>query len=331
MLINGLIFYQTLIIVTEISMKKKYKDWPKPCRNMLMLCIFAVIATVVIFLFFLQPKWKQLQESRSEFASAEKKLQDSPWPKDSERLRTLQNSYRRTLGSKGKGGLIDFTEKAMKKATGIFKDKIIDEYGTYALFIDKASQIEYRDQYDRMFSTFQTRRIYLDKAVLGMDESTVEDEKYKMLLKIWTLEKLVNLALEHKLKICDDYSVRTGSHKQYYAAKLNILPEKAYILDEENKIPFLLEFPVRMTVRCTMEDFLSFTSALQSEELYLPLQQMEITVDTSGNSRYIDDDGVLSFTNLEITMVCSSFFRISEDAARAKPSRGTLPLLPPGA
>jgi len=295
-----------------------------------MITIAAVIAALLAFIVFLQPKWKALKETRSDFARTENKLKESPWPRDSERLQTILNNYQKTLSSGKQSGLKSFSEETLKKATSLFNDKINDEYGSAALFINKASQIEYKDQYDRMNSTFQNQRIYLDQFIFGMDESTVEPEKFKMLLKVWTAEKLVNLALEHKLRIAQDRSLRTGPHNQYFAAKISVLPERAYILDEGDKAPFLLEFPVRITVRCSMKNFLSFVAALQTEPVFLPMVQMEMLTDTSPANRISDEEGNLSMSDLEITIVCSSFYHPSAEQSKSAPKR-SLPTLPPGA
>ncbi len=311
-------------------MTHPYHDWPEPCRNLLMIAVAAIIAAVLAFFVFQRPKWNVLQETRNDFARTENKLKESPWPRDSERLQTILNTYQKTLGSGKQSGLKNFCEEALKRATSLFNDKINDEYGSAALFISKASQIEYKDQYDRLNSTFQNQRIYLDQFIFGMDESTVEPEKYKMLLKVWTTEKLVSLALEHKLKIVQDKSVRTGPHNQYFAAKISVLPERSFMLEEGDKAPFLLEFPLRMTVRCSMENFLSFVAALQSDPVFLPMVQMEMLTDTSPANKITDEDGNLSMSDLEITIVCSSFYRPSADQRTATPKK-SLPILPPGA
>ncbi len=311
-------------------MTHPYHDWPEPCRNLLMFVIAAVIAAALAFILSLQPKWKILRETRNDFARTENKLKESPWPRDSERLQTILNSYQKTLGSGKQSGLKNVSEESLKRATSLFNEKINDEYGNAALFISKASQIEYKDQYDRMNSTFQNQRIYLDQFIFGMDESTVEPEKYKMLMKIWTAEKLVGLALEHKLKITQDRSVRTGPHNQYFAAKISVLPERSYVLDEGDKAPFLLEFPVRITVRCSMENFLSFIEALQTDPVFLPMVQMEMLTDTSPANKITDEEGNLSMTDLEVTIVCSSFYRPTPEQSKAVPKK-SLPILPPGA
>ncbi len=308
-----------------------YKNWPAPCRNVLMLCIAACIAAVLVFLLLLQPKWRELREAKADYAANEKKLKDSPWPRDPERLQTLLSTYQRSLGSARQAGLKKLAEDSLKRAGSQFEDKINFEYGDAALFISKASQIEYKDQYDRMYSSLQNKRIYLDQYVFGMDETTVEPVKYKMLLKIWTADKLVNLALQHKLRICVDNSIRTGPHNQFYAAKISVLPEKAYVLDEDDKQPYLLEFPVRITVRCSLNDFLQFCAALQSEPDFFPMQQIEILTDVSRGGVLVDEDNNLVLNQLEITFVCSSFYQPSATGTLKPSQKSSLPTLPRGA
>jgi len=290
----------------------------------------AVIAAIFVYLVLLQPKWKILQETRDDFTRTEKKLKESPWPRDSERLQTMLANYQKIIGNNKQSGLKNYSDEILKQATSLFNDKINNEYGNAALFINKASQIEYKDQYDRMHSTFQNQKLYLDQFIFGMDESTVEPDKFKMLLKVWTAEKLVSLALEHQLKICEDRTVKTGSHNQYYAAKISVLPERSYLLDEKDKAPYLLEFPVRLTVRGSMENFLAFTAAMQSAPVFLPMIQMEMLTDTSPASRVSDEEGNMYFNQLEVTVVCSSFYRPTTEQSKAY-RKQSLPILPPGA
>ena len=79
-----------------------------------------------------------------------------------------------------------------------------------------------------------------------------------------------------------------------------------------------------------MENFLSFVAALQSGPVFLPIVQMEMLTDTSPANKITDEAGNLSMTDLEVTVVCSSFYRPSEEQQKIAPKK-SLPILPPGA
>ncbi len=313
-------------------MRHRYHEWPETHRNILMVLLAALLFAAFVYLVFLHPKWKNLRDTRDEFASADKKLQESSWPKDSERLKSLLAQYNKELDGKD-GGLRNFTDDALRRATSMFDERINDEYGNAANFMEKASQIEYKDQFDRMDFSFQNKKpgIYLVQNIYGMDEATAESSKYQMLLKLWTTEKLVNLALEHKLNIAVDRKIRTAPPYPHPGAKITALPIKSYILNEEDKTPYLLEIPVRVCLRGKFAQFANFVKALQSDTVFMPVQQMEILTQVPDPKRNLrENDSLLVSDSLEITIVCSAFYRPNAETIKVTPRR-TMQLLPPGA
>ncbi len=313
-------------------MRHRFQEWPEEHRNLLLLLLAALLLIGCLYLVFLQPRWKGLQEAREEFATADKKLGETSWPKDSERLKTLLAQYQKELGGKD-GGLRKFTADALLRASSMFDARINDEYGNASNFIEKASQIEYKDLFDRMDFSFQNKKpgIYLVPNIYGLDEASVETNKYQMLLKLWTTEALVNLALEHKLSIGTDRNFKTAPPYPHPGAKITALPINSYALSADDKVAYLLEIPVKMTVRGKLGQFVSFVKSLQGENVFLPIVQMEMLTEVPDKKKNLRaDDSVVVSDTLEITVVCSAFYRPSAEAVKATPRR-TVQLLPAGA
>lgn len=305
-----------------------FQQWPDLHRNLLLAILAGLFIGGGLASFTIYPKWKELRESRAAFDRTERKLKQSEWPRDSERLQKTLQIYQKMLDDRNTG-LKTFAENVLKEATSSFNTRIIDEYGTHQNFVGKASQIEYRDQYDRLDSAFQGKGIFLLQRIYGLDETSVEANKYQMLLKLWTTEAIVNHVLKHKLSIVSDRNARTGARAPQPAAKITALPVKAYMLDPADKAPYLYEFPVRLTVRGNLSNFCQMLADLQKEGTFLPVVNLEITASVPGKFATADAEGKLTGRSVEVTFVCSSFYRIAGDAPRQSTTT-TLPTLPRG-
>lgn len=332
----------------SMKLDDKLHELPEQHRTLLVVVFLLLVVAVLYGMFFLMPQWNAYAELLSEYASVDKKLSESPWPKESGRLNSLLQSYQQVLdGMKKSGkdgaaaanvfavdprdhGLRDKAELVMKHATGMFTQKITDAYGDATIFMTKASQTEYKDIYDRTDSELQGWKVVLEPSIFGMDESTAEPEKYQMILKLWTVRELVRCARENNLRIATDPSLaRAGLARP---SKVSVLPMISYCLDPRDKEPYLLEFPVRLQVEGTVDNFIKFVQSLQTEECFLPMKQMEllaeqpqpalqIQVDPDGTvnrvfktprgevKRPAGANGQLELRNITAVVVCSSFFR----------------------
>lgn len=333
----------------SMKLEDKFHELPEQHRALLVVMFLLVVAGVLYGMFFLRPQWKAFSELVSEHASVDKKLSDSSWPKDSARLNSLLQSYQQKLVGMKKSvkdgdaavpslfaadtrdlGLQDKAELVMKHATSMFDQNIINAYGDATNFVTKASQTEYKDLYDRTDSMLQGMRVVLEPSIFGMDESTAEPEKYQMILKLWTVQEVVRRARDNNLRVANDPSLtRAGLGRP---SKISVLPMISYSLDPQDKEPYLLEFPVRLQVEGTMDNFIKFVQSLQTEECFLPMKQMEllaeqpqpalqILVDPDGTvnrvfktprgevKRPTGENGLLELRNITAVVVCSSFFR----------------------
>jgi len=309
-------------------------DWPQEHRNLLAAAgLFMVFVGIAYFVFF-RARIQELSDSRYAFAKTQKKLQETSWPNDAGRLKKLLEGYKRELeGTSTKQGLKQLAETTLVHSSSLFDDKIKDAYGTDENFMEKASQVEFKDEYDKLNSYLQGKGIFLAKTIFGLDETSLDSSKYQMLLKVWTTEKLVNLALEHKLTVNSSPKKedKTGPRNDKRGALITAMPINSYILNPGDKQPYLLEIPVKITFTGSMARFLDFAEALQSEEIFLPMTRLEIQSSPPDDKDKGNSDGYLIRDRIQATIVCSAFYRPQGGKLPQSSKALKKPPLPPGA
>ena len=316
-------------------MAYRLQQWPERHRSLLGVAFLLVVATVLFGVMRLHPAWVGYDETRADHSRVEKKLEESQWPRDSERMRKLLDSYQVMLNGRkgGDPGLKKEVADAMQKATSMFEVQIKKEYGVspqdsgIVNFMEKASQIEYKDQFNRLYTELEGKGIRLEQPVFGMDESTSEPFKYQMRLKLWTVEALASLVLKNNLRFTREPGA--GARDRNNPSMITVLPMRAYVIDKNDKAPYLLEFPVRMEIQGSMANFATFVDSLQSEGIFLPMSQMEVRT-ALPNMRQppkANQDDEMVLQNVIVTVVCSAFLRPQGDAIKmeVKQRRELLP------
>ena len=228
-------------------------------------------------------------------------------------MRKLLDNYQAILNGR-KGG--DPAEKnvadAMKKATSMFEVQIKGirrQPGRlwHRQLHGKSLSDRIQDQFNRLYTELEGKGVRLDQPVFGMDESTSEPFKYQMRLKLWTVEALANLVLKNNLRFTRESGA--GSRSRNNPSMITVLPMRAYVIDKNDKAPYLLEFPVRMEIQGSMANFANFVNALQEEGVFLPMSQMEMRT-VLPNLRQppkANQDDEMVLQNVVVTVVCSVF------------------------
>ena len=307
--------------------------WPKCHQNLLATILLLFLASMMFVMFRLRPQWQEYSRLRSERDGLEGQLKSSIWPRDASRLDALLRDYRKRidkdLGTGTGQGLKQFSEDVLKRATSQFDERIIGEYGSIQDFMQKASQTEYKDQYDRLDTYLLGHKVNLDQSIFGMDESTNEPHKYQMLLKLWTTKGVVDCAVAAGLKVTQSRSSRGRP-----ASQVHICPMRAYTISESAAESYLQEFPVQMEVRGKLSAFRKFVQLLCSDGHFFPIIQMELSTTpprTSGkNPEKGDKDGFFRTRELTARVVCSSFFMPKAGEAVKMEVKKTRPSLPQG-
>ncbi|MBQ6474158.1 MAG: hypothetical protein IJJ33_19380 [Victivallales bacterium] len=307
--------------------------WPKCHQNLVAVVFLLAVACLLAWMFRLRPQWQEYDRLRAEREGLEGQLKSSAWPRDASRLDALLRDYRKRidkdLGTGTGQGLREYSENVLRRATSQFHERIIGEYGSLQDFMQKASQTEYKDQYDRLDTYLLGHKVNLDQSIYGMDESTNEPHKYQMLLKLWTTQGVVDCAVGAGLRVTQSRSSRGRP-----ASQVHICPMRAYALSDSSAEAYLLEFPVQMEVRGKLEAFRRFVQSLCSENHFYPIIQMELVTTpprTGGkNPDKGDKDGFFRTHDLTARVVCSSFFMPKAGEAVKMEVKKTLPPLPGG-
>ena len=289
-----------------------YKDWPVQHRNLLLIVLFMAIASAALAYIRLYPLWTEYTELRDEKASIEAKLLKSEWPKDPERLNALLSQFTKRLnkdnGNDNGKGLIAETKDVIETATSMFNERIDDEYESTAVFIQKASQTDYKDQFNTLELSLQRYNVNIDNTVFGMSETTAEPQKYQMLLKLWTVEKIVQCAVDAKLKVINRPSPSGGQGR--IVSMITVKPMQSYYINANDAEPYLLEFPVYIELIGTLENFSKFTDSLFADGRFLPMSQLELTANPPSvkNPPKPDKAGDIYSKLITARITCSSFF-----------------------
>ena len=280
--------------------------WPTGHRNLLAIVILLTIAAIAVTYLRLRPRWIEYTETRDEKAGIEAKLIKSEWPNDPERLEAILNGFNKQLGNKEKGLKVE-TAQIIAKATSMFKERIENEYETIPDFIQRASQTEYKDQYDRLETYLQGKNIILDTSVFGMNELTSEPLKYQMLLKLWTTQAVIDCAINNKLRVTSQPLPGSRGRR---ASSITVLPMKSFYLNENDPTAYVLEFPIQVELTGSMANFSAFVDSLFTEGRFLPMVNMELIAQAPHGNKLpnSDKEGNINYHSIVVQVVCSSFF-----------------------
>lgn len=299
------------------------REWPRQHRNLAGVVVFLLLAYGGVYLFVVRPKDQEVADARGALQETREKLQKTGWPLEAERLgRLLEDMEKNLEGPRGKTpgdarsatGIKRKAELILKDATTMFAPRIGKLFPSSHDFVNEVSLLDYQEEFAHMERRFRNDDVVLAKDMLGLWEDTSSPYTYQLLLQIWTLDELVGLALKNELKPVKTPLVRvnaeTGARQ---ASQLTVLPVRAYFLDPEDKDPYVLEFPVRLTLAGRLSDFCNFLSALHRDGRFLPVSRMELKTDSPAGRPRLDRDGNARVDHVEVDLECSSFFRLQEN------------------
>ncbi len=304
------------------------RPWPQAHKNLAAVVLLAAAGLVMAWFFLVRPRALAVEEMEGRLSELRGKLKDSEYLLNAESLQTLLNENTKKLkgtkserGEKGYAGLEERAGQVLTMATRTFKARIQANYGDVSTFMDQAGWLDYQSDFTDLDSWLRGNGVLISEKTFGISLDTANAETYQLLLHVWTVREVVQLALEHELVLAKDPSnaVPTPEGGAALPSKLRVLPVVAYALDAEDKAPYLLEFPVRMTVRGTLKDFAAFVASLQSGDRFLALSRLELLTEHPRiRGERPSSDGVLAVQNIEATVVCSSFFRPGERAPEVR-------------
>lgn len=315
-----------------------------------------VIASAVAYFFLLRPKAMEVEDIRSERDSLLKELADmtkeTPYPLDAVRLETMAENAKRKLdgvtqknpdGSEFNNGLITRSRQVLERATGMFDERIKREYTDIATFMNQVSRIVYRDELDELKRRLSAKNIFLDEEVLGIGEDTADEETYLLMLKVWTIDRLVNVLVEKNGLAIESrrlapkagaaiprgpFGLGGGGRN---VSEITVLPTRFYILHKDDRAPYVMELPIRVRLQGPLPTICNAIRDMQSNGNFLTVNR--IVMETENplllSERQPDSNGFLRTRNVVVMLELSSYFRPSGHAPTIRTSERKL--LPAGA
>lgn len=320
------------------------RDWPNEHRTALAVLMVLVIATVLAYFFLLRPHAVVVEDVRGERNALLKELQDmtkeTPYPLDANRLQTMVANAKRQLdgitrkredGSEYNTGLVARSKQVLEQATSMFDERIQREYTDISTFMNQVSRIVYRDELDELKRRLAGKKIALDEEILGIGEDTVDEETYQLMLKIWTIDRLVGilveqngLAIETRQLAGRGGAVRApfglgGGGRQ--AAEITVLPTRFFILHKDDTAPYVMELPIRVRVRGPLATVCKAIVDLQANGNFMTANRMVLEVENPSlatSQQQPDSEGFLGTRDVVVTLEVSSYFRPSGHAPTAR-------------
>jgi hypothetical protein len=330
-------------------------NWPTEHRAALAIFLVLITGMVAVFFFVVRPKAVAVGDLQSGcdslVQSLKKETKETQYPLDAGQLEAMLKrvkarldgrTVKRADGTEHNTGLISQSKEVLAQATSMFDAGIKKEYTDVYTFMNQVSRIIYRDELNHLEESLKNKQIVLDEEVLGIGEDTDTEETYQLLLKLWTIEKLVNVLVDnHHLTIQarrlaakdDKPPVRTpfGFMGGRFASEITVLPTKAYILHEDDAEPYILEFPVRVRFSGDLPTVCQAIRDLQSDGNFMTVNRFVLEAEDplTTSRRSPGSDGILRSKNVTVMLEVSSYFRPSGHAPSIR--RDNSKTLPPGA
>jgi len=273
--------------------------------------------TIIFYKWSVLPLQQKVEKQTKTIRSKISRIKGEGYPLQHERLRVTLKRKKTQLKE-----IQDKSQEFRRLIINTFSKRIKENFGQEAVrhpetFERYVTRLDYQEFYNDIISKWKSRGIVLKNPVLNLGKNSVSKNIYRMVLKIWTLDTILDLALEEKLKVLSkrpqpksratEESAVTSEKSKAGAEKetiscISLLPVRKYHLTEQDATPYLLEFPLSMEVQCTTNQLLAFLEKLDSEKLFIALNHIEIKKQPA-------EKNDTNFKNmLEVTMNCSSFY-----------------------
>lgn len=260
-----------------------------------LISILGLVVALEVFLVWLVflPKQEELESVREDVNLIIDKLRGSKWPMDSGKLEQYIAELQMEIDG-GKSPLVKNSILAMERCQVTFRDKLRAEYGNVQDFMRNASRMDYQAEYNRIIEASSKKGIVLSPSSLNLDEEIGTQYMYQPLMQLWTVEKLLSLAVEAGLEV---ESAKGGDRHAFVSVK----PMKAYYMKQGAERPYLLEFPVEITVMGGVRECLAYLDSLNGDGVFLPPVSFEIFALPPVAGRTAQGG------RLKMHLVCSSF------------------------
>ena len=257
-----------------------------------------LLVQILAYLFLMRPKSASVKELKDNIEELRSSMASGQWTADSEALEQHLNTLRSEAEkSKGKSSNLQKAQALMGKT---FLEKIKQEgYVNVTDFMENATLLNYRKAYDVVLRELRARYVLLAPIVLGIGQDPPEDSfKYQCLMRLWTAELLCRLALDSGLKIAME---NKGGRVKLNVSSVATLEPCGYFELPISERPYLIEFPVEITVMGGVRECLAYLDSLNGDGVFLPPVSFEIFALPPVAGRTAQGG------RLKMHLVCSSF------------------------
>ncbi|MBT7163300.1 MAG: hypothetical protein HN904_11005 [Victivallales bacterium] len=297
-------------------------------RTVLIVFAFLVLGGGMSYWFLIRPLHSVIKEQEEDLTKERKRLQKTGYPLNSELLEEEIKRLKDWVdGDGGQPGIRATSQAVLADATRMFMDRILGGWPSASQFRQQAPRTFFHEDFSRIRVKLAKQGVHLAPSVLGISDETSSPYIYQLILQIWTVERLADLAAEEGLAIApvDGVEVDHDGGKAK-AADIRLLRVRGYILADTDKKPYLIEFPVEATLLGELDQVKSFLRKLTSRGNFLPPTHVEIYADDPDRPAYRDGRRI-KVTGVKIRVQCSSFFTLGSPDTR----RGKAANLPGGA
>jgi len=281
-------------------------NWMKVHQILAALFAIALIMQNFLFFFLINPKKDELEEIRSSIENQRQRLKGANLPLDAKKLDDYLSRLKKDLEGKSENALFARSKEALAKAGDNFAERIKSEHGSVEFFMKNASRIDYQAEYDRVLKALFAKGLLVAPEVLKLSEDPQTPYIYQPLMQIWTVEKLTVLALESGLAVCNAGGHRRLGKDGRAPADIEVCSMKAYFAQEKENNPYLLEFPVGISLEGDFNSCMKFISSLGKDGVFLPVRSFEIFA-LPPRELVADSNGLVPPGMVQMKLVCSSY------------------------
>jgi len=286
------------------------------------LAVFLILLALQAGLYFglLKPRRQAVEAAEKELQRLQGRLSGKSWPRDGAVLRQILAEMQQTLtGNATRPGLAQQAEQLLGRASRMYEPKIFEQYGNNKDFINSVSRLDYQEEYNRLLLELRGQGINLSAGKLNLAEDISSAYNYQLMLQLWTVGKICALVNAAGLQVLTDETAqadRTGARVRGVATEqqnnsagacISVLPMAAYFQEEKSAAPYLLEFPVAISLRGELSQLQEFVNSLQNADTFLALKGFEIKA-LPPAELLADDEGKISNGPLHFSVICAGFF-----------------------
>ena len=289
--------------------------------------VFGLVGAVLLHLFLALPAHEQVEELQNDVQSAEAALRKMGVPADANKLNSLL-----TQTSKMQKEWQKQCESLMDRYAGPYLKVVQDngwkDMGAFVSQNPKPTRAMYMSEFERIIQTSPMGNLDVAGSRLGLARDSDCEERYRLLLRLWGLEKILEKAKAHELTLArDELEVQketAGSRRRGNSPPERSSPAKTEIpaitslepvemLQEAGKTTKLkmLKLEFLLGVTGPLERLAAFEAELARQDCGFGIDAFELTLQAPPPGAPANSDGTLRL-NLKLV----SFISLETDRKR---------------